>query len=899
MTDSREEVLKRAISQLSEALGEDHPDVAAALNSLAALYHEQGLYSQAEPLCKRALAICEKVFGTEHSRTAASLSNLAILYNSLGRYSQAELLYKRALEAWKQVLDEENLDTIKILRSLADLHLSQGLYSEAERLYRHALATQKQVLGEENLDTITTINNLALLYRLQGLFDQAESLYKRALAICEKAFGAEHPHVAPILNNLALVYRLQGIFDQAESLYKRALTICEKAFGTEHPHVAPILNNLALLYRLHGLFDQAKSLYKRALAICEKAFGAEHPHVANCLYSLADLHETQGCYDQAVPLYLRALDIRLETLGAEHPDTTASINSFAWIRLLAARQLRQPAGIGPSAAMFSHSLRARLAWLSREAPLMAAANRRQLPGLQGALDQLPMDMAAIDREFARFLLFARLNVHGLLQQIEQRQAEVSRLPGEHQALVERLRYLGTVLSSTQVQPGQRQQLATERNDLEGQLYRLLPDLQLSPVELPDVAAALPSLSALIEFQRYVPCSNITLDPDTTPRYQAFILRPGDSLEVIDLGPAPLLEGAIEAALSATIDCFADALEAWSGLSERLLSPLLARLGGCTRWFLSLDGELHRIPLHCLPLPGYPDHALAEMIQLRLLTSGRDLLDRSGTQRAADGVQPALVVADPAFDHAPAPSRTESGGHLPRSREMDSLKVWPPLPGTAREGEALADLLRADLRAGAAATTLAVQQAQHPLVLHIATHGYFLPDQAKAHADPEQPWLAPQGHDLLANFHGEDPLLRSGLVFAGANHPVDNPEDDDGYLTAQEAVQLDLQGTELVTLSACNTGRGDVHTGEGVYGLQRALIVAGARSLLLSLWQVPDEATCEFMVRFYTLLKQGTGRFEALVTVQREFREHENIVWRHPFYWGAWQLVGDGGPIEGL
>lgn len=151
---------------------------------------------------------------------------------------------------------------------------------------------------------------------------------------------------------------------------------------------------------------------------------------------------------------------------------------------------------------------------------------------------------------------------------------------------------------------------------------------------------------------------------------------------------------------------------------------------------------------------------------------------------------------------------------------------------------------------------------------------------------------------LAHLQGEDPMIRSGLVLAGANQPLAN-SDDDGYLTALEVTRLDLCGTELVTLSACDTGRGDIQRGEGVYGLQRALIVAGARSMLLSLWKVPDDATCDFMVRFYTLLMLGSGRYEALVAVQREFRNHRNPIWRDLFYWGAWQLIGDWRPIEGL
>ncbi len=210
---------------------------------------------------------------------------------------------------------------------------------------------------------------------------------------------------------------------------------------------------------------------------------------------------------------------------------------------------------------------------------------------------------------------------------------------------------------------------------------------------------------------------------------------------------------------------------------------------------------------------------------------------------------------------------------------------------------MACLLDADLFTEADASTKTLQRASHPLVLHVATHGYFLPDE-KLEEPPGQLSATSLGGHLLTNFRGEDPMVRSGLVLAGANHPDADP-DDDGYLTALEATLLNLQGTELVTLSACDTGRGDIYTGEGVYGLQRALIVAGARSTLLSLWHVPDDATGEFMVRFYSLLKQSLGRSDALRQVQREFRNHINFVWRHPYYWAAWQLVGDWRPIKGL
>jgi CHAT domain-containing protein len=256
----------------------------------------------------------------------------------------------------------------------------------------------------------------------------------------------------------------------------------------------------------------------------------------------------------------------------------------------------------------------------------------------------------------------------------------------------------------------------------------------------------------------------------------------------------------------------------------------------------------------------------------------------------------VVVSNPCFGQPDLKTHISCPGYTANHKEMTRTGCWEYLPGTADEGVQIAELLSALHLAGNDATTINLGMIKRPKVLHIATHGYFLPDQLIPEDATNLFGIDATGK--LAEFSGEDPMLRSGLVLAGANHPDKNPEDD-GYLTALEATHLDLQGTELVTLSACDTGQGDIQTGEGVYGLQRALIVAGARSLLLSLWKVPDDATCDFMVRFYTLLKQGAGRYEALVAVQREFRTHPNPIWRDIHYWGAWQLIGDWRPIQGL
>ncbi|WP_172437642.1 tetratricopeptide repeat protein [Acidithiobacillus marinus] len=323
--------LPEAVTQLAQGWAGQTEDAEAAdaANSLAFLFHSQGLYALAEPLYQRALAISEKVLGPEHPDTAASLNNLAMLYDAQGRLNEAEPLYQRALAIWEKVLGPEYPNTATSLNNLASLYQDQGRLNEAEPLYQRALAIRERVLGPEHPDTASSLNNLALLYKAQGRLNEAEPLYQRALAIWEKVLGPEHPDTATSLNNLASLYKAQGRLNEAEPLLQRALAIWEKVLGPEHPDTAASLNSLAGLYQDQGRLDEAEPLYQRALAICEKVFGPEHPDTASSLNSLAGLYQDQGRLDEAEPLYQRALAIREKVFGPEHPDTATSLNNLA------------------------------------------------------------------------------------------------------------------------------------------------------------------------------------------------------------------------------------------------------------------------------------------------------------------------------------------------------------------------------------------------------------------------------------------------------------------------------------------------------------------------------------------------------------------------------------------
>jgi CHAT domain-containing protein len=415
------------------------------------------------------------------------------------------------------------------------------------------------------------------------------------------------------------------------------------------------------------------------------------------------------------------------------------------------------------------------------------------------------------------------------------------------------------------------------------------------VEVQQVAAAMPAGSALIEFQRYRPFDGTKPEiPDDQrwgeARYLALVLKPDGAITPVDLGLATPIDASIRLALKASERSHPDALELWARVGRSVLDPLASATKGSSALFISPDGELNRIPFAALPAPGRHHRLLADVMKFRLLTTGRELLDLQNTSK----VKPtqALIMANPAFDRSVVPVRTDFSIVASQQRSGDlGSQQWNQLPGTAREGAAIAQLLGGSLLTGDKASVTAIQKKKEvPRVIHLATHAYYQPDLAGAARKGDQERAATRQH-LAA----ENPLLRSGIVLAGANHPEADPEDD-GYLTALEVARLNWKGTEMVVISACQSGKGDITAGEGVYGLKRAIAVAGARSSLLSLWNVDDRATAAFMESFYSKLKAGIGRSDALSTTQKEFREHEIISWRHPYVWAAFQLSGDWGRL---
>ncbi|HYO54200.1 CHAT domain-containing tetratricopeptide repeat protein, partial [Archangium sp.] len=693
-----------------------------------------------------------------------------------------------------------------------------------------------------------------------------------------------HPDVASSLTGLALLYHSQGLYARAEPLHERALSISEAALGKHHPHVALSFHNLATLYRDQGLYARAEPLYERALSIWEASLGKHHPHVARSLHNLAQLRLAQRHLSEALPLLERAFSVSETHLRQE-------VFGFSEARLASVLHLlRSDEELLYSLAR-AHPDDARVRHLALSAALLRKG-----------------------RSVEEISDTSRIIYRGLDQ-------------ADREAF-ERLRALRTQLATLslanpgQLPPADYQQrikdLAAQGDTLEADLARRSAPLRaLSTLPPPSelighVARALPKDGALIELVAYND-SPLVPTPGTPPsripselRYLALLLFPDGRTSALDLGPAAPIDRAALRLHDALAGRSASYQPAAQELHELAFRPLVPLLGEARRLFLSPDGQLSLVPFSALH---DGTHFLVDSLDITYLTSGKDLLPRPEDIPPARSV---VVLADPDFGSPPAaptlateaaPALAERSASLerffstPRSDLAD--QPWPPLPGTRKEAEAIQRLLpHARLLLGPAATKDALLKLTTPGVLHIATHGFFLED-----APSSPPATRAVGHFGAVGGSGPplrppDPLLRSGLVLVGAHAPtaqLGSRSHPDSLVTALELAGLDLWGTQLVVLSACDTGRGDVKLGQGVYGLRRALVMAGAETLVTSLWKVNDDITRQLMEDYYRHLLAGQGRTTALRQAMRELRQKQP----HPHFWAPFIAIGRDSPLRGL
>ena len=949
-------LFRRSIAIREKALGPRHPDLAPALNNLAELYQASGDYKNAEPLYLRSLAISEEARGPEHPDVALSLNNLAGLYREMGDRAKAESLFIRSREIWEKTLGPDHPNVARSLSNLGMLYQVLGDYAKAEPLYVRAVAIGEKSLGPGHADVAGFLNNLAELYRIMGDPGRAEPLLTRSLAIREKALGPEHPDVAQSLNNLALLYQSIGDYGKAEPLHLRSLAISEKALGPEHPNVAVFLNNLAELYRITGDYAKAEPLQKRSLAILEKALGSENPDVARSLGNLALVYLSKGDYGRAESLFTRSLRIYETTLGPEHPDAAAPVNNLAMIHQLRREWAKAEPLFRRSLAILMKAFgneHPKVADAHFNLALLEAAQQRYSSALDSFRKGLTVEDGEIrniftiaterqklqfiqmiswnywsclslihqylkeNREAVRYGLELVIRRKGIVLESQSRASEALRghLSEAARADWDLLSSLRTSLSQSLLNKPKkasteehRAKLALIQQQIEEVEKRLADESALVARELKQrqatveaVAKQLPAGSELIEFVKIRDFDFAAAKWAASERYLAFVLKPSTEVTLIDLGNAGALEQGARRALgdigaltaSSSRESIQRSLTSLGRLYQAVWAPLEAPLRGASKVLLSPDGVLDLVPFAALE--DTRGTTVVERFVLGYIGSGRDLLGAG-----EEGMKPRsdmLLVANPDYEGVSAGS---GAGRPEKSRTYRG--GFDALPGTAQEAKEVAALVIGATSAsvvlqGAEATEAAVKAAKAPRILHLATHGFFLKDQDMPTASVQDgnrgiSIVSLSSPVQIAPAAYENPLVRSGLAFAGANYAAEAGEGDDGILTALEISGMDLWGTELVVLSACETGVGEVQAGEGVFGLRRSFELAGAKNLLMSLWPVGDSTTVEQMKEFYRRMGSeapAEGLREAQLATLKKLRDEEGMA--NPAEWAPFIIQG--------
>ncbi len=917
-SDARDAANKR-LRELDNQIGELHAD---------------GRDAEAVPFAREALALSEKTYGPENSETSASLNNLAVLLKYIGALDEARGLYERALtidekadprgldaasshnnlgavlqalsdlsaskehyelamQIWEERLGPSDPATALALNNLAGVEQAMGDLAAARIHFERGLAIREKVPGPDDPLTASSLNNLALLLQEMGQLQAALPLFQRSLAIRIKRQRAGHPDIARGLNNLASVLQDLGRRDEALELYQRALDIRLKAFGEKSTEVAWNLNDLATLLQQAGRFDEARVDYEKSLEIRRSQLGPDHPLTAQSIGNLAALCLATGDLSKAQSLLAQALSIRETRLGAHHPQTTEARDLLGLVEESLGHAERARDLFGPAWKDTEQVVHALLPTLSTEERLLLLRQRsfylRDYLRAMSASPALTYDAAL---GWKGSTLRASAAAQRLPEDASEEAKEAAReLAGARRELA---RLVNSPPPPTPGQPTVAEQYEKCSGDvgrLERKLSDLLPEFArraFLDVTVPDVLAALPPGAVLVDLL------------ENRGTLHAWVLAKDGDVRYFNLGAAadfdPLARRFREAVEGNDRKGWEEAGRALRG---RLEKPLAAALANAKRLYISPDGVLATIPWGLLP-DGEKGSGkmLLERLPILYTLGGAGMVMASHPNGGAPG-KGLLAIGGVDYEKAEgAPGRVQR-----------SSTIAPELKESETEAARIATRFESrfpgapvQVRTGKEATESAFKRAAHAAkYIHVATHGYFDLEHLRAAHQGDRALTAEMGSAQVLEMSnartsaisGWNPLLLSGLVLAGANNS-DGGDGEDGWLTSEELQGLDLRGVELVVLSACDTGRGELAAGEGVLGLSRALAVAGARGFLLSLWKVPDKATPEFMDAFYEGLwaKEPLSAEEALRATQLAMLAQDRAANDSfgPRNWGAWVLI---------
>jgi CHAT domain-containing protein len=888
--------------------GEDAAATWTKKVALADALERIGDFSEAARLGKEVLAWAEKHRGAESAEVKQALEALRVIATVRRDFAESERLYQRILAISKKLNGERSSAYADDLGRYANHLADHAEYAAAQRMYEQAM----KIDAAAGKDVSGWLAVLGLLYLRTNQQTKAVAAFDRHVALNDKEPVEQR---IDIYKWVAARYRHGGRPDLADKLDKRALELCEqevarldKAGGALTFKHQNLIDSLGQMYDARGELERAERMFQRLVAVEQKSV---RPTML-----LAHLRRKQGRLAEARKLVETAkaklakqgpvgrsqLDATLAELASELGDHKRAEQLYVGLQaeadkrygkraMLVGRYHLELAGVYIAAKQLAKAERVlgeSLDIAERELAMVLASGTESdhLSYFGNAQDQLETALA-FHRHAPKRVSAATLALTTVLRRkgrvLDAAAGSLATLRGklspDDKKLLEQLVDARAKLAKLAVAgPQSTHDHAKQVTELEDWIRSLEITLARKhaayrvasqPITLAAVQKQIPRGAKLVEIIGHeardftTPMHRRPKDP---PRhYSAYVVGERGAPVLIELGPAKPIDAAIAKLRAALADPDNDqVVELSRALHALTFGKLVPALGGSKEVLLAPDGAMNLVPFAALH---DGKSYLIARYTFTYLTSGRDLLRLGTRAKPKTGTQ---IFANPSFDAVPG-APPPPGNR--RSRAM-ATQQWAALPGTGQEADQVAKWLTgATIHRDQRATEAALKAVSAPRVLHIATHGFFLADEDSSEG-------------------AENPLLRSGLALAGANKLASGSED--GVLTALEASSLDLWGTRLVVLSACETGVGKVSNGEGVYGLRRSLVIAGAESLVMTLWQVDDLATRDLMTGYYEKLQRGAGRSAALRTVQLEIQTQPRYA--HPYFWASFVPAGDARPL---
>ncbi len=905
--NNAEDLYLKSLAIMKNLLGEEHPGYLNTLTNLADVYRRMGQYKKAEDFFLQIIASRKKVLGDNHPDYAESLADLASVYEDIGSYKKAEFFYRQSMDITKLTIGETHVDYAGILKNLGSFYNKTGQYSKAEAMLIKAAEIYKQKFGINNDQYGISLSALASLYENLGQRDKAEKLYLEVLGIYKSVFGEEHTNFATALNNLALIYENAGEFKAAERLHNRALEIKKKLLGEAHPSYLLGLGNLATLYESMGQITKAETLLIKVVEERKKLLGDDHIDYALSLGYLGLLYAHSGKYEKAEPLLLKSLSIRKEQLGNASEDYAHTLRYVGGLYMNMKQFAKaEPLLLSSVKIDFANLFSAFTILSEKDKENFIKKNYYTSEQLNSFLAANPASTELAKNNYNTQLILKSLSLADTRNMIGAIQNSKDLIT---QNLFTAWQNNKALLSKQYALPLDKRisaldsiENATENleKELNKKSLAFRNQSALQNTTFIDVRNKLHDDEAAIEFVKFNYYTNHWTD---TIFYAAYLLRKNDSVpKFISLCEEKQLEqlfANVGKTTTASVGAFyrgvGDENENISvtkgdSLYRLIWQPLEPYLNGINKVSYSPAGKLYTIAFNALPVGD--KKVLMDKYELQQYTSTREIALRNNEKESTP--KSIALFGDATFTldslqlvkNGKVSSVISTNTYLPSTRGSNSA-TWGTLPGTAEEVKKIQQLFiqnkiqtKAFTQTKASEEGLKLLSGSSPEVLHIATHGFFLPEPDEKHTDVKN-----ANTYSLAN----DPLLRSGLILSGGNYawsgktPINGVED--GIATAYEISQLDLSKTELVVLSACETALGDIKGSEGVFGLQRSFKMAGVKKLIVSLWQVPDKETAELMTLFYADWLKGNTIENAFYKAQSEMRKKYS-----PFYWAAFVLV---------